>query len=235
MTTASPRSGLPPVCAACIVAATLLAGAASTAHADPVIYDLGTLIGGTYSQGLGVNDAGQVAGFSEIAGSVARHAFLYTGTPGAGGLMHDLGTLGGMQSQGEAINNAGQVVGWSEIAGSTIRHAFLYTGTPGVDGRMLDLDTWLDANNPTEGAKWTLLEVAFPHISISSNTGWITGVGVYDPDGPGGIAPADRAYLLDASSIVPEPSALALLGLGGLTFLRRRRNRSGHLKVTGTN
>ena len=33
-------------------------------------------------------------------------------------------------------------------------------------------------------------------MSISSNTGWITGLGVYDPDGPDGIAAADRAYVL---------------------------------------
>jgi probable HAF family extracellular repeat protein len=186
-----------------------------------VMRDLGTL-GGTSSYGVGVNDAGQVAGFSEITASVARHAFLYTGTPGAGGVMHDLGTLGGMQSQGEAINNAGQVVGWSEITGSTIKHPFLYTGTPGVDGQMIDLDTWLDASNPTEGAKWTLFD-GFPQISISRNTGWITGVGVYDPDGPGGIAAADRAYLLDASSLVPEPAALTLLAASGALAVRRRR------------
>jgi probable HAF family extracellular repeat protein len=189
-----------------------------------VMRDLGTL-GGTNSYGVGVNDAGQVAGFSEITGSVARHAFLYTGTPGAGGVIHDLGTLGGMQSQGLAINNAGQVVGWSEITGSTVIHPFLYTGTPGVDGRMLDLDTWLDANNPAEGAKWTLFD-GFPQLSISSNTGWITGLGVYDPDGPGGIAAADRAYLLDASALVPEPSSammLAIAGLGLLTQLRSLR------------
>jgi hypothetical protein len=85
---------------------------------------------------------------------------------------------------------------------------------------MIDLDEWLDANNPGEGAKWTLREG-----SGISNTGWITGTGLYDPDGPGGIAAADRAYLLDASSIVPEPSTLALLSLGGLTFLRRRCGR----------
>jgi probable HAF family extracellular repeat protein len=187
-----------------------------------VMRDLGTL-GGTNSFGVDVNDAGQVAGFSEITGSVARHAFLYTGTPGAGGVMYDLGTLGGIQSQAEAINNAGEGVGWSEITGSTTTHAFLYTGTPGVDGHMIDLDAWLDANNPAEGAKWTLFD-GFPQISISSNAGWITGMGVYDPDGPGGIAAADRAYLLDARSlIVPEPASAIILAIAGLGLLARRR------------
>jgi hypothetical protein len=100
-------------------------------------------------------------------------------------------------------------------------HAFLYDGTPGSDGHMLDLDTWLDANNPIEGAKWTLSD-GFPQISISSNTGWITGLGIYDPDGPGGIAAAERAYLLDASSLVPEPAGLTLLAGGALAIRRRR-------------
>jgi probable HAF family extracellular repeat protein len=188
-----------------------------TPGAGGVMRDLGTL-GGTYSGGQAINDAGQVTGSSSIAGDTASHAFLYTGTPGSGGVMRDLGTLGGSNSSGRAVNDSGQVAGNSQITGDTAYHAFLYTGTPGAGGMMIDLDVWLDANNPTEGARWTLLGARG-----LTDGGLITGVGLYDPDGPGGITADSRAYLLDASSIVPEPSALALLGLGGLTFLRRRR------------
>jgi len=93
-------------------------------------------------------------------------------------------------------------------------------GTPGVDGQMIDLDAWLDANNPTEAAKRTHF-----HAYDISDTGRITGAGGYDPDGPGGIEAPQRAYLLDASSLVPEPSSvLTLLAAGGALLGRPRRS-----------
>jgi probable HAF family extracellular repeat protein len=181
-----------------------------------VMRDLGTL-GGRESFGGSVNDAGRVTGYSYITGDEAFHAFRYDGSPGSGGVMRDLGTLGGANSFGVSLNDAGQVAGWSEIAGSSTQHAFLYSGTPGVDGRMIDLDAWLDADNPAEGAKWAL------NIAKLSDSGWITGSGIYDADGPGGVAGAERAFLLDASALVPEPGGLALLTASGALAARRRR------------
>jgi probable HAF family extracellular repeat protein len=170
--------------------------------------DLGTL-GGTSSYGEAINDIGQVTGYS------SSHAFLYTRMPGSGGVMHDLGTLGGDYSYAYGINNSGQVVG------SSGNDAFVYTGTPGVDGKMIDLDVWLDANNPAEGAKWTL-----GYATEVNNNGWITGGGLYN-DGPGGLSDGDRAFLLDASSlvVVSEPTSVALLTLPVPALLRRRRCR----------
>jgi probable HAF family extracellular repeat protein len=191
-----------------------------TPGSSGLMRDLGAL-GGTSSSARAINNAGQVAGDSQLTGNQNFHAFRYDGTPGSGGVMHDLGTLGGAYSYGNALNGAGQVAGSSRLAGDTASHAFLYTGTPGAGGQMLDLDAWLDANNAAEGAKWELNEA----LGIS-NTGWITGRGAYDPDGPGGIALATRAYLLDASSllVVPEPSSLTLLTLAALPLLRRRQS-----------
>jgi probable HAF family extracellular repeat protein len=186
--------------------------------------DLGTLGGYLGSQGTAINASGQVVGYSYTFGyfDSQAHPFLYSGTPGSGGVMADLGSLGGTESFGSAINASGQVVGSSDITGDPTGHAFLYIGTPGVDGQMIDLDAWLKASNPTEGAKWTLTEA-----DGLTDTGLITGTGIYN-DG----VPADsgtRAFILDASSLVPEPSGLALLlGLVTLTRLRRggHRNKS---------
>ena len=81
----------------------------------------------------GINDAGQVVGYSETANGQI-HAFI-TGPDGAG--MTDLGTLGGDFSIAYGINDAGQVVGESTTDNGQI-HAFI-TGPDGVG--MTDLGT----------------------------------------------------------------------------------------------
>jgi probable HAF family extracellular repeat protein len=76
-----------------------------------VIEDLGVLGTGDQSIGFAINNAGQVAGFSTTTpgNAAAAHAFLYTGTPGAGGAMADLGTLGtGTNSGAQASITAGE-------------------------------------------------------------------------------------------------------------------------------
>lgn len=102
---------------------------------DGVMTDLGTLPGGTDSCARGINDAGQVAGFSDVVledGSVTQHAFFW-----ADGVMTDLGTLGGRNSWAVGINNLGQVVGYSQFLPDDARvHAFLW-----ADGSMYDLGT----------------------------------------------------------------------------------------------
>jgi len=101
---------------------------------DGVSHDLGTL-GGTHSSASGINNSGQVVGWSYIPSSwLVSRAFLWTD-----GVMHDLGTLGGGYSSASDINNSGQVVGWALTADLTDDgeyHAFLWT-----DGVMQDLGT----------------------------------------------------------------------------------------------
>lgn len=94
----------------------LLATPVSMLQAAPlqphyIIVNLGSL-GGEGTSALGVNDHGQVVGWSTTAAG-QRHAFMYSN-----GFMTDLGTLvGGTHSDALAINDMGVVVGESGING----------------------------------------------------------------------------------------------------------------------
>jgi len=109
--------------------------------------DLGTLPGGSNSEGYAVNRTRQVTGWADDGNN--QHAFLYSN-----GIMQDLGTLpGGIASFGVGINdgdqkgkeknegeyreheNRAQVTGYSSTAGGS-EHAFLYS-----NGTMRDLGT----------------------------------------------------------------------------------------------
>lgn len=90
-------------------------------------------LGGSYAQGLGINNAGQVVGGSTTAGNAAARATLWSG-----GVLTDLGALvAGGNSIAYGINNAGQVVGASNtVGGDTSYHASLWNS-----GLMTDLGT----------------------------------------------------------------------------------------------
>jgi len=85
------------------------------------ITDLGTLPGGTFSIAYGINNHGQVVGYSDTA-SGEGHAFLWQK-----GEMTDLGTLpGGTFSIAYGINDGGQAVGASDAASSEV-HAVMWS------------------------------------------------------------------------------------------------------------
>jgi probable HAF family extracellular repeat protein len=67
--------------------------------------DLGGL-GGTAGCAVGMNNHGEVIGYSDLAGDVAFHPFLWSQ-----GVLKDLGTFGGLHSVAVSINDAGHVAG----------------------------------------------------------------------------------------------------------------------------
>ncbi len=85
------------------------------------LVDLGVLPGSQQSNARGINDSGQIVGWS-IPGGI-QHAFLYKN-----GIMSDIGTLGGTASFAYAINNSGQIVGdsWLNTSGLSDT-AFIYS------------------------------------------------------------------------------------------------------------
>jgi probable HAF family extracellular repeat protein len=137
----------------------LTVAAVAPAAGDVTITDLGTL-GGGYSIGTGINDAGQVIGFSSTARDAAEHAFLWQR-----GVMIDLGTLGGTTSHAQGINGTGQVVGWSQTSGDVATHAFLWQ-----NGQIADLNNLIPP-----GSDWSLEGAA-----AINDAGQVVGWGVHD-------------------------------------------------------
>ena len=93
-------------------------------------WSISPLPGAAFSEALGINNHGDVVGFSGRHGPIRIRFF------GQNGVLVSLGTLpGGNDSQALGINDNGQVVGFSPTA-SGDRHAFLFE-----NGVMVDLGT----------------------------------------------------------------------------------------------
>lgn len=169
-------------------------------HDGNTINDLGTLGDSTYSYASGINNNGQVVGWS------GANAFLYSG-----GVMASLGTLPGQNSFSKAfgINDSGQIVGAAYMLGldpdpfHTQARAFIFD-----DGMMTNLNSLIDP-----GSGWTLQEA-----QDINELGQIVGWGLHDGQ--------TRAFLLTPTA-VPLPGAFWLFGSGlaMLMAIRRRKNR----------
>lgn len=102
------------------VAGLALGSGAAIAATNYTITDLGTLITGGMSYATGINNNGQVVGWSaEFDTTTGTTAFVWD----SANKMQSLGTSGAAT----AINGAGQVVGYSKAADGSYQ-AFLYSG-----------------------------------------------------------------------------------------------------------
>ena len=128
--------------------------------------------------------------------------------------MVDIGTIqGGFDSLAEDINDLGVIVGASTYSTHPGQHAALWR----TDNSVVDLDAWLNQVNPIQGAKWVLANA----VSIN-NAGMVAGYGTYISEP--GATDVSRGFVLDASSLIPEPSSLMLALLPILASARRLRS-----------
>ena len=162
------------------------------------MHDLGTL-GGTNSNGSGINASGEVSGSSVLSGNLITHAFLYDRTT-----MHDLGTLGGNYSAADGLNDAGEV-GLAKTASADL-HAFLYDGMTAYDLNNL-------LSNP-------ILGLSLTEATAINNLGQIV---AYGSDA---ICGGTCTYLLTPGRQNPTPEprfyGIILCGLLGAIGLRYR-------------
>jgi probable HAF family extracellular repeat protein len=153
------------------------------ARADFIATDLGSLgnLHGVFASGI--NNKGQVVGYSAIAQGVV-HAFLWSD-----GVMTDLGTLGGVSSFAYAINNKGQVVGNSELGGTRYPHAFLYS-----NGVMKDLGVPWDVSSSAGGVNDSGQVVGIADVKLSYGRAFLYSNGVMTDLGSlGGLSSAASA------------------------------------------
>ena len=153
---------------------------------------------GQFSTGmaLAVNDAGTIVGYQN-GGSGGAHAAIFDGNGG----FQDLGALGLTDSQASDINSAGLIVGHAfgdDGSGNFLAKSFVYD-----NGTMTDLLTLI-----APGSGWTELFQA----NGVNDLGQIVGAGVFNGE--------IRGYVMTP---VPEPAGLAVVSLGAIGVLARRR------------
>lgn len=178
--------------------------------------NLGTSNGATESEACAINAAGSAVGYAKkyTAGEYlgSRAVRWDAGST----IATELGTLGTSStgvasSDAYAINSAGIAIGFAEkyIGGVLVGNRAVYWDQ---NAAAVDLNTLL---SPADATTWTLTSA-----TGISDTGSITGIGLFDPDGAAGALLAyDRLFLIQ----IPTPSAVATLALAGLFAAKRRR------------
>jgi hypothetical protein len=176
-------------------------------------YTTGSVTGKVTSYAYAINSSGVSVGNASVTSSSDTRAVRWA----PDGTVTALGTLYPTVSTNSAvaysINDAGIAVGGAgAVSGTFGNHAVMW----GTNGVAIDLNSFID---PASG--WTLQNA----YSIT-DTDWVSGIGLYDPDGAGPLPGYGRAFLIQVPVAVPEPASLSVLALGGMTLLGRRRSRN---------
>jgi hypothetical protein len=182
--------------------------------------NLGTsTTGSSGSHASAINAAGVAVGYSskfDAAGnSKGQRAVRWDAT----GAVQELGTLGtttdgNTVSEAYALNAAGIAVGYA--------HHYAADGTQLGDNAVYwdQAGTAINLNSLIDPASGWILSYA----NSISDTGWIAGIGQFDPDGAGPAVAYTRLFSMQVpAAAVPEPSAL--LGVGAIACLARRWRR----------
>jgi uncharacterized membrane protein len=169
--------------------------------------DIGTL-GGNCGVVRGLNNRGQVTGFSYLAGDVLYHPFRWDRKGG----LKELGLLGGNWGATYGINDAGDAVGWANAAGDVIFHAVLWpngTTTPTDLGVTAGFATSLAAAVNSKGQILGCLTSdpsgnCFPYNSDSFlwEDGDMVDVNTLVPPHPGVLLSGSEGYINDQGEIL---------------------------------
>ena len=177
--------------------------------------NLGVSSGTTYSSAGAINATGTAAGYADKYVGGQRLGTRAVRWDTGSTVAIELGNLGTSSSgstdcTATAINASGLVVGMADkyVFGSDVGSRAVAWG---ADGVAIDLNTLID---PASG--WTLREARG-----ISDTNWVTGIAVYDPDGSGPLDATNRAFLIQ----IPEPTSMAALAVWVVAALRRRTRR----------
>ena len=161
--------------------------------------DLGTL-GGTFGVEHAINNRGQVAGTSNLAGDQTFHPFLWDR-----GQMRDLGTFGGSNGEATWMNDSGEVVGVADFPGDVLHDAFLWKNGVMTDlGNLGKTSRAHGINSRTQVVGNARMQVGLPHAWL-----WEKGM-IYDLNDL--IPPGSGVLLADAPAI-NDAGAIDAIGL----------------------
>jgi probable HAF family extracellular repeat protein len=167
---------------------------------DGKMLDLGTL-GGTIGNANALNNQGQVAGQSNLAGDLTFHPFLWSR-----GVLTDLGTFGGSTGTANWLNDDAAVVGKADLPGSQTHDGFLWrkgvlTDLGTVDGDPCSNALAINSSGQIVGGSGDCS--SFSHAFIWENGGPMVDLSTLIPPGSA-ITLTEAAFINDLGEIAAQ-------------------------------